>query len=325
MGKLAAPSVPFSLLTSRFSLQRPWRWALVLGLVVALAGCSRPTPGLPRVWAGQSVSPNVQAQSGTVVRLTIRATNDASNSGYGRASRVRSFTTYPDGVRVLDFTSSDVGRLVPVDMDRAWVQEIDTRHNVVVVSFGPIDAGRYKTATLTLLVQTPPGTTLVFRTLLLWQNDSPDQIPCVDLLCQEEIAAAGGDDPQVRAYVADNPAQVRALLQTYSGGGQGQANVVHLPVGAEARSTTAPQVDLLIDGERRGRTGAVFTSGEPVMLWYNLPDGSARYLNRTDALDDGRLDWTIDASDWDAIPREATSLVAHGQYSQVEALYLFKR
>ena len=177
MGKLAASSVPFSLLVSHFSLQRPWRRALVLGLVVALAGCSRPTPGLPRVWAGQSVSPNVQAQGGTLVRLTIRATNDASNSGYGRASRVRSFTTYPDGVRVLDFTSSDVGRLAPDDMDRAWVQEIDTRHNVVVVSFGPVDAGQYKTATLTLLVQTPPGTTLVFRTLLLWQNDSPDRRP----------------------------------------------------------------------------------------------------------------------------------------------------
>ena len=69
--------------------------------------------------------------------------------------------------------------------------------------------------------------------------------------------------------------------------------------------------------------GAAFTSYEPITVWYNLPDGSAVYLTRIDALVDGSLNWTIDADTWANVPGNATSLVAHGDFSGTNAVYVF--
>src|SRR5690242_7990758 len=120
---------------SSFFALRSSIFALLL-LVPLLAACTVPTPGLPHVWPGQSLSPNVQAKSGDIIKLTIRVTNDSSNRDFGGASKVRTYTAYPEGVTVLDFTSSDVDRLPPGDINRAWVEENDTKNRVIAIGFG---------------------------------------------------------------------------------------------------------------------------------------------------------------------------------------------
>lgn len=317
------------------SMRTGWRWrcgpvavAVLLPLLEVLTSCAIPTPGLPHVWPGQSLSPNASVRPGDLLQLTIRATNDSQNRDYGGASKVRSFTTLPPGVTLLDFTSSDKGRLPDTDQNRAWLEEIDTENRVVVVSFGPIGGGQSKTATLTLRVDAAPGASLSFRTMLIWANAAPDTVDC-NLRCLDGLEAAAVDDPQVQAYVDDHRDQLAALLSTYPGGGDALANAVDVPVGDSARSTTEPAVALLLgqrerDGLRMTARGA-FTPNETVMLWYNLPNGIARWINRTNALDDGSLDWVLDTADWDAIPPEATNIVARGQFSGVEALYVFNR
>jgi hypothetical protein len=283
---------------------------------------------LPRVWPGQSLSPNLRARSGELLRLTIRATNDSPNRDYGGASKVRTFTTLPQGVTVLDFTSSDAGRLAETDPNRAWLQEVDTENRVAVIWFGGIGPGESKAATLTFLVTAPSGAALPFNTMLIWSNSAPDTVEC-NLQCLDQLQTMATDEPQVQGYVTAHQDELAAMLSTYQGGGNGLANPVEVPVGDEAQSTGAPQVALLVG--QRSATGvqltakAAFTPNEPVMLWYNLPGGIARRLSRTDALNDGSLDWPMDLADWEGIPTEATSIVARGQYSGVEALYLFNR
>ncbi len=307
---------------------RPTLLALLL-LLPLLAACSRPTPGLPRVWPGQSLSPNVQARSGDTVTLTLLATNESRNRDHGAAGQVRTYTAYPEGATPLDFTSSDVGRLSADDRDRAWVEEIDTKNRVLIVSFGQLGAQERKTATITFRVAAPPGASLAFRTMLTWANASPDGLDCDATCVAEQLQEVQDRDPQVAAYVADHEAEVRALIRTYPGGGDALANTLDLPVGDTALNSPTPRVALLLgDREQHGRrmtASALFTPGEPVMLWYNLPDQAAIFLVRTDAFEDGRLDWTLDDAAWDAIPPEATSIVARGQYSNVEALHLFNR
>jgi len=323
----------------RFAIKGVWRLPRRLGLtvvlvaVVALAtACSRPTPGIPRVWPGQSLSPNAQVRQGDTLQLTIRATNDSTNHVTGAAGSVRTYTTYPAGLRLLDFTSSDVGMLPPNDQDRAWVQEIDTTNRVVAVSFGPVGAGQQKTVTLTFAVDAPAGADLSFNTMLAWTNTVPDTFECKDIDCTpppELTGAALASDPQVQGYVTDHPQEVQALLRSYEGGGGGLANAVAVSVSNRNETTTAPTAALLIGtpapGGIRTTARAAFTPNEPVMLWYNLPDGRAVWINRTDALDDGSLNWLLDTADWNAIPADATSIVAHGQYSGVEARYVFNR
>lgn len=310
---------------------QPVLGVFMLGLLILgfLGGCSRPTPGLPQVWPGQSVTPNVQARSGETIALQVYATNDSSDLNYGGASRVRTFTALPEGVTLIGFRSSDDGRLAPDDQHRAWVEEVDSEHRVVTVSFGPIGPKERKTATLTLRVDAPANTPLAFGTMLAWVNRAPDTIEC-----DNECATAGLEDvraasPQLGAYAEAHPERVRALLKAYAGGGGAAANPVTLTVGATAISTTTPRVALLADSHTQPgvtlTTKTAFTPNEPVMLWYNRPDGTATFLFRADALDDGSILAGTDSASWAAIPTTATSIVAHGQYSEVEAIYYFNR
>lgn len=305
--------------------------ALALGFVILglLAGCSRPTPGLPQVWPGQAVTPNVQARSGDTIELRVYATNDSSNLEYGGASQVRTFTALPEGVTLLGFRSSDDGRLALDDQNRAWVEEVDETNRVVTISFGPIGPKERKTATLTLRIDAPRGTPLAFGTMLAWVNQAPDTIAC-----DNECATSGLDDikaasPQLGAYAEAHPERVQALLKAYAGGGGAAANPLALTVGDTAIDTTTPRVALLADSHKQPgttlTTRAAFTPNEPVMLWYNLPDGTSTFLFRTDALDDGGIIAGTDVAGWAAIPTAATSITARGQYSEVEAIYYFNR
>jgi hypothetical protein len=323
-----------SAVAGRRSAFRPRPSFLVLrsslfGLLVFLASCSIGTPGLPRVWPGQSVSPNVQARSGDIIRLTIRATNESSNRDFGGADPVRVYTAYPEGVTILDFTSSDAERLPADDPGRAWVQEIDTKNRVAVISFNAIGALEQKTATLTMLVTAPPGATLDFRTMLVWSNVAPDQIECDAECAAQGLELVAAADPQVAAYLEDHDAELRALIATYQGGGQAVANPLVLAVGDAAISDPFPRHALLVAGQPDGgmefTARAAFTPDEPIMLWYNLPDGTATFLFRTDALPDGSVICGLGPEGWRAIPPNATSIIARGQYSGVEAVYLFNR
>ena len=299
---------------------------LVLGL---LAGCSRPTPGLPRVWPGQAVTPDVQARSGDTIELRVYATNDSSNLEYGGASQVRTFTALPEGVTLLGFRSSDDGRLAPDDQNRAWVEEIDTKNRVVTISFGPIGPKERKTATLTLRVDAPANTPLAFGTMLAWVNQAPDTIECDNECATAGLADLKASSPQLGAYAEAHPERVRALLRAYAGGGGAAANPVALAVGDTAINSTTPRVALLADSHKQPGTTlttmAAFTPNEPVMLWYNLPEGTSVFLFRTDALDDGSIITGTDVAGWEAIPHAATSITARGQYSEVEAIYYFNR
>ena len=87
---------------------------------------------------------------------------------------------------------------------------------------------------------------------------------------------------------------------------------------------TAEQQDLSlhIDATHRLTSDKVFSAGERIIFWYNLPDGSAAAF-APDGLDyvvanaDGSIDLTLTDAQWATIPTDATSLVAAGIYSQV--------
>lgn len=297
-------------------------------LLVALTGCTIGTPGLPRVWPGQAVSPNIQTRTGDLISLTIRATNDSRNFDFGGASQVRTFTALPAGVEVVDFTSSDAAKTDPNQQNQTWVEKIDLENRVVTVSFNGIGPTETKTATLRLRVTAPSGTGLSFRTMLAWANSAPDTMEC-DVECAVQgLTAATVDDPQISAYVNEHPDEVRALITTYQGGGQAVANTVELAVGDMPINATFPTAALLVSTHLTGTdmtAKAVFTPSEPVMLWYNLPGQDSVFLLRTDALEDGSVICGLSAEDWATIPKGATSIVAHGQFSNVEAVYLFNR
>lgn len=302
---------------------------LFLGTVlVALTGCTIGTPGLPRVWPGQAVSPNVQTHTGDLISLTIRATNDSRNYDFGAASQVRTFTALPVGVAIVDFTSSDAAKSDPNQQNQTWVEKIDLENRIVVVSFNGIGPSEIKTATLRLRVTAPSGTGLTFRTMLAWSNSAPDTVEC-DIECAaQSLTLATADDPQLSAYINDNPEEVRALMQTYQGGGQSVANTVELAIGDTSIDATFPTTALLTSAHLTGTeltAKAVFTPSEPVMLWYNLPGQEPTFLFRTDALEDGSVICGMSAENWAAIPQGATSIVARGQFSNVEAVYLFNR
>lgn len=303
---------------------------LSLGILLALlSGCSIGTPGLPRVWPGQSISPNVQTEPGAIIELTIRATNDSRNADYGNASQVRAFTALPAGVELVDFTASDRAKPDPHEQIQTWVEKIDTENRVVTVSFNGVGAGEIKTATLRLRVSAPVGTGLTFRTMMAWSNAAPDQIAC-DIECATQgLLTMTADDPQLRAYVEENPAEIQALLETYQGGGKGIANTVQITVGDAPINAAFPTVALLANSSALTgttlSTKAAFTPDEPVMLWYNRPGAEPTFLFRTDALSDGSIVCGMSAEAWDEIPADATSIVAHGQFSTVEAVYLFNR
>ncbi len=304
---------------------------LTLGIAIlgVLAACSRPTPGLPHVWPGQAVTPNVQARSGDTIELRVYAANDSSNLEYGGASQVRTFTALPEGVTLLGFRSTDDGRLAPNDQNRAWVEENDTVNRVVTISFGPIGPKERKTATLTLRVDAPANTPLAFGTMLAWVNQAPDTIECDNACATSGLDDLKASSPQLGAYAEAHPERVQALLRGYAGGGGAAANPVALAVGDTAINSTTPRVALLADSHKQPGTTLTtmpaYTPNEPVMLWYNLPDGTAIFLFRTDALDDGSIITGTDVAGWAAIPTAATSITARGQYSEVDAIYYFNR
>ena len=305
-------------------------WALLFfgAVLIALTGCTIGTPGLPRVWPGQAVSPNVQTRTGDLLSLTIRATNDSRNFDFGSASKVRTFTVLPAGVELVDFTSSDAAKPDPNESNQTWVEKIDLENRVVIVSFNGIGPTEIKTATLRLRVTAPSGTPLTFRTMLAWSNAAPDTMEC-DVECAAQgLSAATADDPQLSTYIEDNPEEVRALIKTYQGGGQSVANTVEVAVGDMPINATFPTVALLASAHLTGTdltAKAIFAPSEPVMLWYNLPGQAPTFLFRTDALEDGSVICGMSAENWAAIPQGATSIVAHGQFSDVEAVYLFNR
>ena len=92
------------------------------------------------------------------------------------------------------------------------------------------------------------------------------------------------------------------------------------PAAASAAVST-----LAIDANHRLTTGAIFTPGEQIALWFDVPGGSAGALSlattgSVNARSDGTLDVTITASDWNSIARSAVDLVAYGLTSQVAAV-----
>lgn len=303
--------------------------ALLLVSVTLLAGCSVETPGLPHVWPGQSINPNIQTRTGDVIELTLRATNDAGNSDHGGANQVRTITALPPGVEVIGFASSDDMVLPAGDINHTWLEQIDTKNRVVTVGFNQVDSGAPKTATLRLHVTAASGANLTFRTMLTWANASPDTLEC-DVKC-----AAGGlrlavaDDPQLSAYVNEHADEIQAFMETYPGGGGATANVVSIAVGDTILHSSFPLAALLTnthdpDGATF-TTQEIFTPDEPVMLWYNRADGSATFLFRTNAFTTGGIRCGLSEEQWQALPADTTSIVAHGQFSQVEAVYLFNR
>ena len=95
-----------------------------------------------------------------------------------------------------------------------------------------------------------------------------------------------------------------------------------------------PDLDLSLhlDANHRATTAPIFTINEQVVFWYNLADGSANqfYSNPDEnplvtINPNGALDFTFPASAWAKLPAGVTSLVAHGLFSGVEAVYVFPR
>lgn len=85
-------------------------------------------------------------------------------------------------------------------------------------------------------------------------------------------------------------------------------------------------LSLHIDANHRITSGPVFSPGERVVFWYNLPGGTATaFLTEgfqvVEARSDGSIDTTIPNADW-RLPAEATSVVAHGLISNVSIVYI---
>src|SRR5439155_10375050 len=105
-----------------------------------------------------------------------------------------------------------------------------------------------------------------------------------------------------------------------------------LALGLTALADTASPATLSVDTGSHQVTAAagVFTPGELIDLWYNLPDGSAAPFvtgatGSVVAGADGSLSATVASDDWNAIPSNATSIVAHGVASGVNAAYIYNR
>ncbi len=85
-----------------------------------------------------------------------------------------------------------------------------------------------------------------------------------------------------------------------------------------------------IDANHRATTSQVFARNDRIVFWYNLADGSAQtfYPNEEGFLlagANGAFDYTFSADQWAMIPATATSLVAHGVFSQLSVVYIFPR
>lgn len=85
-------------------------------------------------------------------------------------------------------------------------------------------------------------------------------------------------------------------------------------------------LSLHIDANHRITSGPVFSPGERVVFWYNLPGGAATSFltdgfEVVNARGDGTIDATFANSDWD-LPANALSVVAHGITSNVSIVYI---
>lgn len=94
--------------------------------------------------------------------------------------------------------------------------------------------------------------------------------------------------------------------------------------------TLPPDLDLSlhIDANHHATTAPLFTRGERVVFWYNRADGSAADFmagpeDVVYARNDGALDITISDKNWSTLPADTTSIVAHGLFSNVTAVYIF--
>ena len=92
---------------------------------------------------------------------------------------------------------------------------------------------------------------------------------------------------------------------------------------AGAVSAKTPDMLSINPNTLEAKAPADFTPGEEIGVWYNLPDGTAVNFGTTTALSDGSLDWTLAAGDYQAIPTNATNLVAEGWQSDNQAIYIF--
>jgi hypothetical protein len=93
-----------------------------------------------------------------------------------------------------------------------------------------------------------------------------------------------------------------------------------------------PNLDLSlhIDANHHATTAPLFTRAERVVFWYNRADGSAAdFMTGPDDVIyttyDGTLDFTITDKNWATLPGDTTSIIAHGLFSNVTAVYAFPR
>lgn len=101
-------------------------------------------------------------------------------------------------------------------------------------------------------------------------------------------------------------------------------------VAAVYKFPAQPGLDLSlhIDATHRATTAPIFTRAERIVFWYNRADGSAAdiHVGQDDVVFskyDGSLDLTFSAKDWSQLPADTTSIIAHGLFSNVTAVYVF--
>ena len=100
------------------------------------------------------------------------------------------------------------------------------------------------------------------------------------------------------------------------------AAVYHLP------QTPGLDLGLHLDANHRLTSAPIFTRAERVVFWYNRANGTAAdYLTGPEDVVytkyDGSLDVTISDRNWALLPSDVTSIVAHGLFSNVTAVYVF--
>jgi len=148
--------------------------------------------------------------------------------------------------------------------------------------------------------------------VVLWYN-LPDGTAA--FLTQTDALASGGLDFTIDQDTWDTiPADATSIVAHGDSSGTEAIYQIQHP---------GPEVLSLDTSTMTATAGPNFTPDEPIVVWYNLPDGSAVFVDRIDAQADGSINWTIDADDWALIPSNATSLVAHGDISGVDAVYIY--
>lgn len=144
------------------------------------------------------------------------------------------------------------------------------------------------------------------------------------------VVTAGADGSLDATFAAADWATIPlSATSIVAEGGDSGAQAVYLFGRASASSTPAAmQIDAI---HTVAVASGVFTPGEPIAFWFNNADGTAGQFVSTantgtvTAGADGSLSVTIAAADWANVPLTATSVVAHGADSGVNAVYVFPR